>query len=94
MESVNLSPIHIPENSFGTENNINLNPSKLNIYCPEKLVMSEAIVKMLKKITDLSNSNLIRNANGLLSKKLSDIDVEWVGKLKKRLLDNKNKMFS
>ena len=56
--------------------------------------MSEAIVKMLKKITDLSNSNLIRNANGLLSKKLSDIDVEWVGKLKKRLLDNKYKMFS
>ena len=54
--------------------------------------MTEAVVKMLRKITDLSNSNLIRNANGLLSKKLPDADVEWVGKLKKRLPDNKYKM--
>ena len=89
MGSVNLSPIDISESSFETENNASFDPSKLDIYCPEKQVMTEAVVKMLRNITDLSNSNLIRNANGLLSKKLPDVDVEWVGKLKKRLPDNK-----
>ena len=92
MGSVNLSPIDINENSFETENNISFDPSKLDIYCPEKQVMSEAVVKMLKKITDLSNSNLLRNANSLLSKILPDVNVEWVGKMKKRLPDNKYKI--
>ena len=54
--------------------------------------MIEAVVKLLRKITDLSNSNLIRNANGLLSMKSPDVNVEWVGKMKKRLPDNKCKM--
>ena len=89
MGSVNLSPIDINESSFEAENNVSFDPSKPDIYCPEKQVMTEAVVKMLRKITDLSNSNLTRNANGLLSKKLPDVDVEWVGKLKKRLPDNK-----
>ena len=28
--------------------------------------MTEAVVKMLKKVADLSNSNLIKNADGIL----------------------------
>lgn len=40
-------------------------PSKLDIDCPEKDVMTQAVVRMLKKI-NLSNSNLIKNADGLL----------------------------
>ena len=53
--SVNLSPIDIPENSFETESNISFNPSKLDIDCQEKKIMSMAVVKMLKKISYLSN---------------------------------------
>ena len=49
---VNLSPIDIPENTFETNDNVAFDPSKLNIYCPEKEIMTEAVVKMLKKITD------------------------------------------
>ena len=50
--SVNLSPIDIPENSFETRSNISFDPSKLDIYCPEKQVMTDAVVKMLRKVTD------------------------------------------
>ena len=60
MGSVNLSPTYIPENSF--------DPSKLDVHCQEKDIMSMAVVKMLKKISDLSNTTLIKNADGLLSK--------------------------
>ena len=35
MNSVNLSPIIIPEKTFETEDNVLFDPSKLDIYCPE-----------------------------------------------------------
>ena len=40
-------------------------PSKLYIDCPEKDVMTQAVVRMLKKI-NLSNSNLIKNADVIM----------------------------
>ena len=40
-------------------------PSKLDIDCPEKDVMTQAVVRMLKKI-NLSNSNLIKNADVIM----------------------------
>ena len=64
--SVNLSSIDIPENTFETENNVAFDPSKLDINCPEKEVITQVVVRIPKKITDLSNSNLIKNADGLL----------------------------
>ena len=73
--------IDIPGNTFNTENNVGFDASKLDIYCPENEIMTEAIVKMLKK-TDLSNLNLIKNADGLLSRKSTNVEVEWVGKNK------------
>ena len=41
--------IDIPGNTFNTENNVGFDASKLDIYCPEN-EMTEAIVKMLKKL--------------------------------------------
>lgn len=92
MNSVNLLPIDIQENTFETENNVAFDPSKPDIYCPEKEIVTEAVVKMLKKVTDLSVSNLINIADGLLSRKLADGDVESVGKKKQRLPNNKYKI--
>lgn len=66
MSSVNLLPTDVPEKTFETEHNILFDPSKVDIYYPEKKIMIEAVVKMLKKIADLSNSNLIKNADGIL----------------------------
>ena len=78
--SVNLSLIDIPVNTFETKENVSFDPSKLDFACPEKEVMSRAVVKMLKKIVDMSNANLLKNADGLLSKKSVDVSVEWIGK--------------
>ena len=87
--SVNLSPI---ENTFETENNAAFDPSKLDINCPEKEVMTQTVVRMIQKITDLSNLNLIKNADGLLLCKSTNVNVEWVRQTKQRLPPNKYKM--
>ena len=91
MGSVNLSLIDVPENTFETENNVALDPSKLDMNCPEKEVMTQAVVRILQKITDFPNSNLIQNADGLLSRKSTNVDVEWFEQLKQRLSPNKYK---
>ena len=54
--------------------------------------MGEAILKMLKKVTELSNANLVKNADGLIAKKSVQQDVEWIGADKKKLPDNHCKM--
>ena len=54
--------------------------------------MTQAVVRMLQKITDLSNSNLTKNADDLLSRKSTNVDVEWVGQTKQKLPPNKYKM--
>lgn len=64
----------------------------LDINCEEKKLMTEAIVKMLKKMADISNSSLNKNADGLLSRKLAEMKVEWIGKSKTRLLSIKYKV--
>ena len=92
MGSVNLSSIDLLENTFETENNVVFDPSKLDINCPGKEVITQAVVRMLQKTTDLSNSNFIKNADALLSRKSTNVDVEWVGQLKQRLPPNKYKM--
>ena len=54
--------------------------------------MSKAVVKMLQRISDLPNASVIKNADGLLSKKINNSEVEWVGKMKQRFPQNKYKM--
>ena len=55
--------------------------------------MIEAVLKMLKKIADFSNWSIVKNTGGLFFKKSSEIEVEWIGKSKTRLPDNKYKVF-
>ena len=77
---------------FEAEHNVAFHPSKLDINSPEKEVMTQAAARMLQKLIDLSNLNLIKNAEGLLSRILLNVDVKWVGKTKQRLPPNKYKM--
>ena len=65
MGSVNLNPIDIPEDSFEVEGG-KFDPSKLDFYNSEKEKMREAVLKVLKKV-DLSNANIIKNSNGVVS---------------------------
>ena len=92
MGSVNLLPIDIAEDNFEIEGNVSFDPSKLDYENPDKEKILEAVVKMLKRIIELSNANLKKNADGLLAKLPVDKNIEWVGKDKKQLPDNHYKM--
>ena len=92
MNSANLTLIYIPEKIFEVKDNITFDPPMLDINCEEKKLITEAIVKMLKKMADISNSSLNKNADGLLSRKLAEMKVEWIGKSKTRLLSIKYKV--
>ena len=65
MESVNR------QNTFETVESVSFGPCKLDFACPEKEVTSGAVVKMLRKIADMSNANLVKKVDGLFSKKVS-----------------------
>ena len=91
MGSVNLLPIDVSEETLEVDRML-FDSSKLDYNNPDKEKMTQAVVKMLKKVVDLSNSSLIKNADGLLAKRTVEHEVEWVGKDKKRLPDNHYKM--
>ena len=74
--SINLTPIDIPENTFEVEDNVQFDPSKLDYECKVKEKITKAVVKMLEKIIDISNSNLIKNVNDLLSTESVDEEVK------------------
>lgn len=89
MEFVNLIPIDILGHSFEVEGGVAFDPSKLDYGNPNKEKMRQAVLKVLKKVVDLSNANMIRNADGLImSKKSIDQDVEWVGETGKPVPEN------
>ena len=90
--SVNFSTIDIPEATFEAKENISFDTSKLGFSCQEKEIMNDAVVKMLNKIIVMSNANLAKNADSLLSKKNVEVNVEWIGKSKKGLPQNKQKI--
>ena len=58
--SVNLSAIDIDISDFGK----NFNPSKLNFANPKKEELRKSVLKVLRKVADLSNQNVRQNADG------------------------------
>ena len=87
--SVNLVPIDISEDTFEVENGVEFDPYKLDYENSEKGAIKDSILKVLKKMVDLSNSNLLKNADGLLATKPMDQDVLWVGDTEKRVQENR-----
>ena len=59
----------ISKKTFEVEGGVQFDPSKLDYDNPDREKMREAVLKMLKKVIELSNANLIKNADGLLAKK-------------------------
>ena len=51
----------------------------------KKKSMTNAVLKMLRKIVDISNSSIVKNADSLLSRKPTEMEVEWVGKSKRKI---------
>lgn len=83
MGSVNLLPIDISEDIFEVKDGVAFDPSKLDYENTDKEKMSEAVVKMLKGVIELSNANLVKNADGMLVKMSVDKDIEWVRKTRR-----------
>ena len=76
MNSVNLMPIDIDSSEFGKD----FDPSTLDFENSDREKNRESVLKVLKKIVDLSNSNLHKNADGLLATKShTNEDILWVG---------------
>lgn len=76
MGYVNISTVNISEATFETKENISFDTSKFGFSCQEKEIMNDALAKMLNKIIDMSNANLAKNADSLLSKKNVEVNVE------------------
>ena len=87
MNSVNLIPIHIYQNEFEVDSG-NLDLSNVDFDNPDKQKTREAVLRVLKKVVDLSNSNLQKNADGLLASKPHNKDILWVGYGGKRVPEN------
>ena len=67
-------------------------PYKLDYENPDNKRMNQLVVKMFNNVFDLSNVNIVKNADRLLASKTTQEEVEWAGKDKKRLLENRYKM--
>ena len=87
MGSVNLVPIEIQEDNFEIEGE-KFDPSKLDFDSPEKHKMTEAVLTVLRKVVDLSNSNLVKNADGLLATRSINKNTKWVGESGQRVPEN------
>ena len=64
MGSVNLSSIDITEDNFEEKSGIPFDTSKLDYENPDNEKMRQAVLRVLKKVVDLS-----KNADRLLSKR-------------------------
>ena len=55
------------------------NQAKLALFGVNKATMSDAVIQCLRYISNISNSNLVRNADVFLSQKEVEVPVGWIG---------------
>ena len=69
-----MAPLDFKQNQLNVsaQNGVS-NPAKLDRYGEEKNVMTEDALNCLKHTCNISNSNLIRNADGLLCRRKEDV---------------------
>ena len=79
LKNVSISPIDITQKKFDEWAGCEFNPAKLNLFGPDKSIMSGAAIQCLRHINDISNSNLVRNANACLSQKEVEVLADWIG---------------
>ena len=76
MGSVNLTPISIDPSEFGGD----FDSSNLDFDNADREKNRESVLKVLKKIVDLRNSNSQKNAYGLLATRpYRNQDILWIG---------------
>ena len=85
LNCVNIYPFDIDEKEFRAD----FNPSCLDFPGEKKAQMTESVVNLMKKISTISNTNLLKKSGGLLNKRSVETEVEWIGKHKSPLPENK-----
>ena len=86
LNNVSIYPIDVSQEQLNNSTGVEFNPSKLELFVSDKTLMSAAIVKCLRHINDIFNSNAARNSHGLLSKRVVEVPVDWIGESKKRVI--------
>ena len=76
LNNVSVTPIDISQNQLNTWAETDFNPAELNLLGMNKAIMSNAVIKCLKYMNDISNSNLTRNADIVLSRREVHIPVD------------------
>ena len=83
--NVSISPTDVSQEHLNNWAGVEFNPSKLDLFANDKALMSAAVAKCLRYIKNISISNVVRNADGLLSRKEVKVPVDWIGESKKRI---------
>ena len=83
-ENVSISHFDINQQQLDIwAGNTPLRPEKLDFAELKSEKMKAAVVKALERITGVSNSNLVKNADRLLCRKKSTAEVKWVADVKR-----------
>ena len=91
LNNLTISPVDIKKVELDKWAGQQFDPLRLDLYGDQKKVMTECIVEALKHICRISNSNIVQNADGLLSRRQEEIPVDWIGEIKTRIPSQKFK---
>ena len=92
LNNVSIFSVDIAQSQLNARAGTNFDPSKLDLFGLEKNTMADAVVKYLKHINEISNSNLICNADSLLSQREIEVPIDWIGENKNRIPPQKFKV--
>ena len=92
LNNVSISLIDISQEQLNTWAGTTFDPSKLNLFNLEKNTVSDSVVKCLKYINDISNSNIVKNAGEVRSRREVDVPIDWMSKNKQRVPPRKFKV--
>ena len=85
LKNVSISPIDITQKQFDDWAGCEFNPENLDLFGPDKSIMSGSVIQCLRHINDITSSNLLRNAHAFLFQKKVEVPVDWTGDSEKRV---------
>lgn len=91
LKNVSISPVDIKREEFDKWASQEFDPLQLDLYGNHKKVMMNCLVEALKHICRICYSNIVRNADDLLSRRDEDMPVNWIGESKTRVPPQKFK---
>ena len=93
LKNESMTPIDIELKKLNeSADNGQFDPSHLDFSSVKKEVSIAAVVKCLKHICQVSNSNMVSNADGLFSSRAVETPVDWIGESKVRVPPQKYKI--